>query len=196
MAALLRNQPEIATWNLARLAEAMLPLFDDDVDAAIEVATALLQTFPERRASAWSTAMRTKLGLAPNDEETGDELVADLLAPRCRADGVDYTNSGRCHRCSVAANRRCSARIRNVSRTVAAEGGGEPEEMDRRNPIYVPRNHLGGGGVAAATAGDLRPFEDLLAVVVDPFTERPGLDRFAEPAPSSFAAGYRTFCGT
>ena len=190
------NQPGIATWNLARLAEAMLPLFDDDVDAAIEVATALLQTFPERFASAWSTAMRTKLGLAP-DEETGDELVADLLA-LMQADGVDYTE----------AFRSLSSVLRGGEPSLFGAGFGtwterwrpkvvaSPEEMDRRNPIYVPRNHLVEEALAAATADDLRPFEDLLAVVVDPFTERPGLDRFAEPAPSSFAAGYRTFCGT
>ena len=48
------NQPAIVTWNLARLAEAMLPLFDDDTDTAIESATAVLQTFPERFQSAWS----------------------------------------------------------------------------------------------------------------------------------------------
>ena len=71
-----------------------------------------------------------------------------------------------------------------------------PDELDRRNPIYVARNHIVEEALAAATAGDLAPFEQLLAVVTDPFTERPGLERYAAPAPPDFTTGYRTFCGT
>jgi uncharacterized protein YdiU (UPF0061 family) len=63
------------------------------------------------------------------------------------------------------------------------------------NPIYVPRNHLVEEALTAATAGDLRPFERLVDVVVEPFVERPGLERYAEPAPATFA-DYQTFCGT
>jgi len=49
--------------------------------------------------------------------------------------------------------------------------------------------------LAAATAGDLQPFRALLDVLSQPFDERPGLEAFAAPAPSSFGP-YRTFCGT
>ncbi len=190
------NQPAIATWNLARLAEAMLPLFDDDDHTAIEVATAALQAFPERFQSAWSTAMRAKLGLAA-DDPSGDDLVADLLE-LMHTHGVDYTGG----------LRSLSSMIRGDRPTWFGDGFDEwlarwspkvtatPDELDQRNPIYVPRNHLVEEALAAATAGDLEPFEQLLAVVADPFTERPGLDRYATPAPTEFAAGYRTFCGT
>ncbi len=191
------NQPAITAWNLARLAEALLPLFDDDTDAAIELATAKLQTFTERFQSAWATAMRTKLGLAP-DDAAADELIADLLS-LMQSNNVEYTSA-----------------FRSLSAVLRGEHHGElfgdgfdawaerwrpmvvssPDELDRRNPIYVARNHVVEEALAAATTGDLGPFERLLAVVTDPFTERPGLERYAAPAPLDFTTDYQTFCGT
>ena len=67
--------------------------------------------------------------------------------------------------------------------------------MDRVNPVYIPRNHLVEEALDAATAGDLDPVERLLDAVTRPFEERPGLERYAAPAPESFGP-YRTFCGT
>jgi len=191
------NQPAITTWNLARLAESMLPLFDDDTDNAIELATATLQTFPERFQSTWASGMRSKLGLA-TDDASGDELVADLLA-LMQAIGIDYTG----------AFRALSAVLRGEQRSeLFGDGFDEwagrwrpkvvdtPDDLDRRNPIYVPRNHLVEEALAAATAGDLAPFEALFAAVAEPFDERANLDRYAHAAPLDFADGYRTFCGT
>ena len=67
--------------------------------------------------------------------------------------------------------------------------------MDRTNPVYVPRNHLVEEVLAAATAGELSLVEGLLDAVTAPYDERPGLERYAEPAPDDFGA-YQTFCGT
>ena len=67
--------------------------------------------------------------------------------------------------------------------------------MDRVNPVYIPRNHLVEEALAAATAADLDPLSRLLAAVTAPYDERPGLERYAEPAPEDFG-DYRTFCGT
>src|SRR5688572_21418295 len=87
------NQPPIAQWNLARLAEAMLPLFDPDVDRAVERATAALDRFPELFEQHRLDGMRAKLGLftrEPDDEA----LVNDLLAWMQRR-SVDFTNTFR-----------------------------------------------------------------------------------------------------
>jgi uncharacterized protein YdiU (UPF0061 family) len=73
--------------------------------------------------------------------------------------------------------------------------GPDAEAMDRTNPLYIPRNHLVEEALAASTAGDPGPLEGLLAALADPYTERPGLERYAEPAPRDFGE-YRTFCGT
>jgi uncharacterized protein YdiU (UPF0061 family) len=67
--------------------------------------------------------------------------------------------------------------------------------MDRANPVYIPRNHLVEEALAAATSGDLAPLGRLLDAVTAPYDERPGLQRYASPAPDDFGA-YRTFCGT
>jgi uncharacterized protein YdiU (UPF0061 family) len=67
--------------------------------------------------------------------------------------------------------------------------------MDQVNPVYIPRNHIVEEVLAAATEGDLEPLERLLDAVTAPFDERPGLERFAAPAPKEFGT-YRTFCGT
>ena len=197
------NQPAIMTWNLARLAEAMLPLFDDDTDAAIELATGVLQTFPERFQRAWSIEMHAKLGLAAPD---GDELIGDLLA-LMGEQHVDYTS---CLRSLSAVLRGDAMAARSLfaepsafdawsERWIAGLGAGHSalaDRMDRANPLYIPRNHLVEEALTAATAGDLGPFDELLDVVTNPFDERPGLEPYARPAPAGFGAGYQTFCGT
>jgi len=187
------NQPAITTWNLARLAEAMLPLFDDDTDAAIELATTTLQSFPERFQSAWSSAMRAKLGLA-DDDPTGDELVADLLA-LMHEHGADYTGTLR-SLSGLVRGQPCRAGFEAWTERWRPRVVASADELDRRNPIYVPRNHVVEEALTAATGGDLGPFAELLAAVDEPFDERAGFDRYAAPAPAGFTDSYRTFCGT
>lgn len=65
-----------------------------------------------------------------------------------------------------------------------------------QNPIYVPRNHLVEEALGAATAGDYEPFHTLLEVLRDPFTERPGFEKYAEPSPAGFTESFVTYCGT
>ena len=74
-------------------------------------------------------------------------------------------------------------------------GRSAAEVMDEVNPVYIPRNHLVEEALAAGTESDLGPLEQLLEAVTDPFRERPGLERYAEPAPVDFGP-YQTFCGT
>ena len=202
------NQPAIITWNLARLAEAMLPLFDDDTDTAIESATGVLQTFPERFQSAWSAIMRSKIGLDAGvpggDVPDGDEIIGDLLS-LMGEQRVDYTM---CLRALSSVVRGDAEPARSLfaepdafdawtSRWLALVGGERgaiADRMDRVNPIYIPRNHIVEEVLTAASWGDHDALADLLDVVTHPFEQRPGLDRYARPAPD--AGSYRTFCGT
>jgi uncharacterized protein YdiU (UPF0061 family) len=195
------NQPVVAEWNLARFAEALLPLLAEDQDAAVALAVESLGGFRERYSSAWSAGMRAKLGLpAGLDHAVASALVADLLA-LVQADHVDHTSFFR----SLGAAARDDAEpARGMFLDVAgfdawAERwlavGPDADAMDRVNPAYVPRNHLVEEALTAATAGDHEPFDRQLEVVTAPYDERPGLERYAEPAPDSFA-GYQTFCGT
>jgi len=201
------NQPGIAQWNLARLAEALLPLIEPDPDAAIAAATAALETFPERFHRYWSAGMHAKLGLTEADELTG-ALVSDLLT-LLHEQAVDYTSSFRALSASLrgdAAHARAlfaePARLDAWAdrwREQLAHERAAPDRvasaMDRVNPVYIPRNHHVEDALGAATAGDLEPFRRLLDVLAHPFDERPGLEAYAAPAPAS-RGPYRTFCGT
>ena len=195
------NQPVVAEWNLARFAEALLPLLADEQDAAVALAVESLGAFREHYSSAWSAGMRAKLGLpAGLDDAVASALVADLVT-LVQADHVDHTSFFR----SLGAAARGDAEpARGMFLDLAgfdawAERwlavGPDAAAMDRVNPAYVPRNHLVEEALTAATAGDLEPFDRMLEVVSAPYDERPGLERYAEPAPDSFA-GYQTFCGT
>jgi uncharacterized protein YdiU (UPF0061 family) len=73
--------------------------------------------------------------------------------------------------------------------------GPDAAAMDRVNPVYVPRNHLVEEALDAATAGDLGPIEQLIVAVRHPYDERPGLERYAAPAPDG-RGPYVTYCGT
>ncbi|MCD1269894.1 YdiU family protein [Microbacterium sp. MEC084] len=195
------NQPLIAEWNLARFAEALLPLFDDDPERAVEMAQDALGAFREQYGAALAAGFRAKLGLPEAvDGAVAAEVINDLSA-LMQQSRVDCTSFFR--RLSDAARGR-PEQARGVMLDLAAFDAWlarwtalEPDAdaMDAVNPVYIPRNHLVEEALAAATADDLGPLERLMSALARPFEERVGLERFGEPAPDSFGP-YRTFCGT
>jgi len=195
------NQPVVAEWDLARLAEALLPLFDADHEQAGALAVDSLGAFHRLYSEAWSAGMRAKLGLPDRvDDAVAAPLVDELLGLLQRG-RVDHTSF---FRCLARAARGDVEGVRGQFLDLAAFDawtrrwrslGPDGDAMDRVNPVYVPRNHLVEEALAAATEGGLEPFERLVDAVTAPFDERPGLERYAAPAPADFGA-YRTFCGT
>ncbi|ORW10008.1 protein adenylyltransferase SelO [Mycobacterium kyorinense] len=182
------NQPAIAEWNLGAFAEALLPLLADDREQAVAVAVETLSGFRPRYDAAWSTGMRTKLGLSH-----GDELISEL-PQLLEHNKVEYTSFFR--QLSRAA-RGEAAELPGFEAWLARwlPLGPDADAMDRANPVYIPRNHLVEEALAAATEGDLAPLEQLLVALSAPYRERPGFERYAEPAPEDFGT-YQTFCGT
>jgi uncharacterized protein YdiU (UPF0061 family) len=195
------NQPQITVWNLARLAEPLLPFIDPDTDRAVERATALLEGFPERFRAHWIEGMSAKLGLSGIPDDDAD-LADDFLALLQQA-GADFTLS---FRSLAGALRGDDAQLRMLLDGAEgvdawlqrwhAAGASDADAMDAVNPLYIPRNHLVDEALNAATDGDLEPFTTLFDVLQSPFVERPGLDRFALPASDEFGSGFRTYCGT
>jgi uncharacterized protein YdiU (UPF0061 family) len=191
------NQPIVAEWNLARLAEALLPLFADDEDKAVSLALEVLGTFDGHFESAWTGGMRAKLGVS------GDvgPLVKDLLE-LMHANHVDFTSFF--HRLGAAA-RGDAEPARSLFLDLAGIDawierwralGPDAGAMELINPVYIPRNHLVEEALAAGSAGDLQPLHRLLDAVTSPYGERPELEHYAAPAPQDFSATYQTFCGT
>ncbi|MCO8276244.1 YdiU family protein [Actinoplanes sp. TRM 88003] len=195
------NQPLVAEWNLARLAESLLPLLHDDEQQAVALAVAALGRFRPRYEAAWTAGMRAKLGLPADGNE---EIVAALIGELpglLQADHVDHTTF---YRALATAARGDIGPVRSHFVEEAAPEdwvtrwqtlGPDPDAMDRVNPLYIPRNHLVEEALAAATDGDLGPVERLLEVVTAPYDEQAGRERYAAAAPVDFGA-YRTFRGT
>ncbi len=196
-----RNQPVVAEWNLARLAEALLPLLDPDQEKAVALAVHALGGFRDRYSATWSTGMAAKLGLPHGlDTAVAGPLVDELLA-QLQQSHVDHTSI---YRDLARAARGDLEPARGVSLDLAAFDdwlqqwralGPDADAMDRVNPVYIPRNHLVEEALAAATDGDLAPVDRLLNAVTRPYDERPGLERYAAPAPVDFG-DYHTLCGT
>ena len=201
------NQPHIAQWNLARLAEPLLSLFDAETSTAVAAATDVLRSFPDRYHGYWRHGMCAKLGVA--DESGKDCLLIDDLLSLLHAQSVDFTLCFRALSSSVLGE---PARARSLFAepsaydewsdgwraqlvSQAADPQSVAEAMDKVNPVYIPRNHKVEETLDAASAGDLRPFHRLLEVLTRPFDEQPGLESYAAPAPPSLIT-YRTFCGT
>ncbi|HWG55947.1 MAG TPA: YdiU family protein [Gaiellaceae bacterium] len=202
------NQPGIAQWNLARLGETLLPLLDPDPDAAVAAATRVLDSFADRYQAYWLDGMRAKLGIAKGRDD--DHTLVDNLLQLLRTHSVDFTSFFRSLSSCVLADLEPARSLLAEPEALdawggrwrarlASEGADLPAvaaAMDRVNPAYIPRNQKVEEALAAATAGDMEPFETLLDVIRHPFDERSGLEEFAAPAPSSFAGSYCTFCGT
>jgi uncharacterized protein YdiU (UPF0061 family) len=195
------NQPAIAEWNLGAFAEALLPLFADDGEQAVALAVEALGGFRRHYHAAWSTGMRNKLGLPVG---IADEVVAPLseeLLGLLEQSHVDYTSFfrhlSRAARSDAEPARGVFVDIAEFDRWLARwlALGPDADAMDRVNPLYIPRNHLVEEALGAATEGDLAALEQFLDVLAAPYQERPGLERYAMPAPKDFGA-YQTYCGT
>ena len=202
------NQPNIAVWNLARLAETLLPLIDPDEDKAIEAAKEALSGFQAAYEEPFHAGVRRKLGLATEEPEDL-ALAADFLNLMA-ADGVDFTLAFRALSDDAADD---GARTRSLFTSVedfdawmarwrariARESVGAAERagaMRAVNPKYIPRNHRVEEVIRAAVdRNDFAPFESLVAVLARPFDEQPEHEEYVRP-PAPEERVLRTFCGT
>ncbi|MBZ9559746.1 MULTISPECIES: YdiU family protein [unclassified Modicisalibacter] len=203
------NQPGIVQWNLARFAETLLPLIDDDRERGVERATRVLEGYPGQYDAEWLAVMRAKLGLAR--EEEGDVELAESLLEALQAGGADFTLSFRQladvaesaearpalfelterHEPLEAWLERWQARLAQED----ADGAAIAARMRRVNPCYIPRNHRVAEALSAAYEGDFAPFETLREVLARPFEAQPGREAYTLPAAPSERV-FRTFCGT
>lgn len=190
------HQPAIIQWNLARFAEAFVPLLSDDEATAFALANEALERFAVLYRAAWIAGMRDKIGLV--HEDAGDlELVRALLATMHEA-RADYTNTFRVLSCGEEPA-GLSAWITRWHARLDAEGRARGEAlrtMRAVNPAVIPRNHRVEEALLAAEERlDLAPLRELVSVLATPFDLSPAHAKYAEPPPPEFA-NYCTFCGT
>jgi len=204
------NQPLIAQWNLARLAEALLELIDPDPDRAVERANEVIEAFWPAFQTELLGRMRQKLGLVQAAE--GDlELVKGLLAVM-QAAGADFTLTFRRLADAVEDEGRlgevwalfadpapfeawATGWRRRLAREPELAPAARAARMREASPAVIPRNKWVEEALAAAVSeGDLGPFERLQRALARPY-DAPDDPAFAGP-PEPMAGPYRTFCGT
>ena len=196
------NQPMVAEWNLARLAEALLPLVSRRRGAGGRARGGVSRWVPPavRRRMVGRHAGQARP--ARGRRRRGRRRRWSTTCSLCSSRTTSITP--RSSATSARSVRGDAEPARGLFLDLAAfDGwvarwralGPDADVMDRVNPVYIPRNHLVEEALAAATEGDLEPLEWLLDAVAAPYDERPGLERYAAAAPQDFGA-YRTFCGT
>jgi protein adenylyltransferase len=204
------SQPGIAAWNLARLAETLLPLFSDDEEKAVVGAREALETFSPRFEAAFHAGLRRKLGLFTQREE--DLELAGGLLDLMAKNQADFTLTFR-GLSEAAADPAHDETMRRLFADPAAYDGWtatwrtrlahEPQDgftrraaMRAVNPAFIPRNHRVEAVIEAAEQrNDFAPFEELLAVLSKPYEDQPGFRRYAAP-PEPHERVEQTFCGT
>ncbi len=215
------NQPGIASWNLARLAETLLPLLSEDHEQSVAMATEVLADFPAQYQGQLLRGQRAKLGLGRADPEsdTVDAALAEDWLSLLHAERVDFTLGWRRLADAAAGDEaplralfadplapdawlarwraRCAREDHGAGHDSALPGIARAAAMRGVNPYVIARNHRVEEALAAASDdGDLAPFERLLAALQRPYDETPEQAPYAEPAPAELTACYRTFCGT
>lgn len=201
------NQPVIARWNLARLAETLLPVLAPPHagpdSPALDWVHALFDSLPDRFDRQWQIVLADKFGLP---DGAAQDLITDGLAAM-QADGADYTNTfsaltdAALIRRDTGAAPACPFQTAALQRwyTHWAATPATPdcaERMAAANPRRIPRNHQVEAALSAATeTGDLRPLHRLLAALATPYHADPAHTAYTLP-PTPQERVFQTFCGT
>jgi len=199
------QQPTIAQWNLARLAESLLPLVHGEQEQAIEKLVAILSTFPERYGQHHLAGARAKLGLTNQEADDADlytsflavlqETEADFTASFAALAAQAEDQPGSLASPLAPAFAPWLARWRERLSREPVGPGEASRQMRAANPVIIPRNLRVEEALTAAEAGDLAPTLRLLEVISSPFCETAANEAYRHGAPAGSPA-YCTFCGT
>ena len=195
------NQPIITKWNLARLAECLIPLIDTNQNKSIELATDIINSFEKKYEEKWMEMMRHKLGLSILDEKD-KFLILDLLT-WMHQHKADYTNTF----CYLMEEKIQNDKIytdyhfkiwkKRWQERLKKEKNIQDksiELMKKNNPIVIPRNHKIEEVLNAAQEDNLKPYLRLLEILKKPYSSREDLKDYQTLSNSN--EKYKTFCGT
>ncbi|WP_145039878.1 YdiU family protein [Paenibacillus sp. Y412MC10] len=196
------NQPYIAAWNLARLAESLLPLLHEEEEQAVKLAEGAIGSFNDLYHEQWLAGMRAKLGIF-HEEEDDESLIEDLLK-MMKNHQADYTNTFR----ALTFDKLEDTPLNGTPELASwyerwqARLGSQQESRDQShqlmrssNPAVIPRNHRVEEALEAAeNEGDYSVMKELLNVLSNPYAHSPEQAEYAIVPERS--RPYRTFCGT
>ena len=195
------NQPIITKWNLARFAECLIPLIDNDQNKAIQIATKQINSFEIKYEEKWISMMKNKLGLFGHENQD-KFLILDLLT-WMHEKKADYTNTF-CHLMKLEPKKDkifedenfINWKSRWKERLLKNDNSLENslKLMRDNNPLVIPRNHKVEEVLEAAEQNDLRPINKILEILNKPYSKHKEIVDYQTP--SITTEKYKTFCGT
>ena len=196
------NQPSITKWNLARFAECLIPLIDEDKDKAVKIATETINSFEKIYEIKWLNMMRDKLGLF-GEEQDDQVLILDLLT-WMHQNKTDYTNTF----CFLMNEKIENDKVYNNENFLLWKkrwqkrlkiNNNTPEKyfklMRSVNPLIIPRNHKVEEALESANNNDLTLVKALTKILEKPYENQENIAQYQSPAPIKDKK-YQTFCGT
>lgn len=197
------NQPYMAAWDLARLAESLIPILHEDEEEALKIAQDEISKFSVQYEKQWFLGMKKKLGLFSNEEQ--DQSLIEQLLKMMEKYKADYTNTFRSLTLDAIENTALfeSPEFKEwyklwQSRLDRQEQSKENayEMMKNNNPSIIPRNHRVEEALeAAVTNDDYSVMEKLLEALSNPYAYSTDQEEYCIP-PAPTNRPYRTFCGT
>ena len=195
------SQPVIGQWNLARFAESLFPLLDQNEKKAEQIANDLINEYEALFANEFHIMMRNKLGMI-SDEDQDKQMMSDLFK-LMHKNQADYTNTFR----YLMNGKFPQEKLLNdpdfimweaewkkrLSKNQTSEDG--YQLMMKHNPVFIPRNHKVEEALSAADQGDMSKFLSLCEVIKKPYNEDINFEEYTKPAPASDRV-YKTYCGT
>ena len=189
-----QNQPGIAQWNITRLAEALLPLFDKNEEKAVESAKAELEKIPEIFEAAHLKVFSQKIGLQDNPDWDLIQSLLNLMKEQEADFTLVFRSLGHGEKTFLSQFKNETSAREWLARWQAA-GEADVSLMNSVNPAFIPRNHRVEEAIADAKKGDFSTFLELHRVLQNPYQEQPGFESYQEtPAPDEIVCA--TFCGT
>ena len=196
------NQPRITKWNLARFAECIIPLIDQDEQKAISIATETINNFEKLYEEKWLNMMRDKLGLFGEDRDD-KHLIFELLT-WMENNKADFTNTF-CNLMDIQSIKdpiyqnqeylNWTAKWKKRLEKNNTEKEKYLELMRSVNPIFIPRNHKVEEALKDASENKLETLNQLLEVIKYPYKDNGMLKDYQQPM-SNENGNYKTFCGT
>jgi uncharacterized protein YdiU (UPF0061 family) len=184
------NQPKIALWNLARLAETFLHLVDRKEEIAIKKIEYILKKNESAYQDNWLEMMKDKIGINDNHEKD-NELIKELL-DLMHIFKLDYTNTFVLIRNNTL--KKFDFMLDWVSKLNQRKKLNKKIEAKNSNPMIIPRNHIVEKVLNESTNGNFKNLNKFISLLKKPYESSIPEEYIAEPTNEEKV--YQTFCGT
>ena len=197
------NQPKIGGWNLARFAEALLPIIDDNSDRAIKLAQDAVSSYGKLFDENWYAGMGRKIGISNINQE--DRVLIDELLTIMEKYKVDYTNFflkltlNDFNEMNIFITDEFKNWNKVWKERLKCENESEADIrklMQNNNPTIIPRNHIVEEAIYEAVKNDsYEKTNSLLEVLTNPY-KYSSINEYYTAVPKDEENTYKTYCGT